>query len=213
MNPTELSTTSRSENYHHRPTGISDKFAYSFVKCAVFLANIFFRERYGHRAVVLETLAAIPGMVGGLLQHLSALRHIRDDRGWIRTLLKEAENERMHLMVYAHIAKPSIVERLGIIFIQIIFYLFYFAVYLFSPRTGHRLVGYLEEEAVRSYTHYLELVNTNQQRNIPAPDIAILYWGLRSDARLNEVIIATLEDERGHRDTNHALADKLKRQD
>lgn len=211
MNSTKPSTTIRSENYHHKPTDMSDKFAYSFVKCAVFLANIFFRERYGHRAVVLETLAAIPGMVGGLFQHLSALRHIRDDRGWIKALLGEAENERMHLMIYAHIAKPTTLEKFMIIFIQITFYLFYFIIYLFSPRTGHRLVGYLEEEAVHSYKTYLNQVNTQINKNIQAPEIAIQYWGLPKDSRLSDVILATIKDEEQHRDANHSFANKLKR--
>ena len=128
MNSHEPSIISHSDHYHHDAKGVRDVLAYSFVKGAVFFANLFFRDRYGHRAIVLETLAAIPGMVGGLLQHLSALRHIRDDRGWIKTLIDEAENERMHLMIYAHIAKPTVFERLIIVFIQTTFYIFYFLV-------------------------------------------------------------------------------------
>lgn len=198
-----------SKNYHHETQGFRDTVAYYFVRGAVVFANIFFRERYGHRAIVLETLAAIPGMVGGLLQHLKALRHIRDDHGWIKTLIDEAENERMHLMIYAHIAKPTMFERLMIVFIQTVFYIFYFLVYLFSPRTGHRLVGYLEEEAVRSYMHYLLLIDTHKHRNVQAPEIAVNYWKLSPDARLRDVIIATIDDEIKHRDTNHSFADKL----
>ncbi len=53
---------------------------------------------------MLETVAGVPGMVGGLWQHLTALRKMRDDEGWIRTLLDEAENERMHLMTFIEIA-------------------------------------------------------------------------------------------------------------
>ena len=65
-----------------------------------FFADTFFARRYGHRAVVLETVAAVPGMVGGALQHLQSLRLLEGDHGWIRTLLDEAENERMHLMSF-----------------------------------------------------------------------------------------------------------------
>ena len=85
-------------DYHYRPKGIRNRIAFGFVKFLRFFADLFFRKRYGHRAVVLETVAAVPGMVGGLLQHLKALRRIRDDQGWIKELLDEAENERMHLM-------------------------------------------------------------------------------------------------------------------
>jgi ubiquinol oxidase len=63
-----------------------------------FIADTFFSGRYGHRAVVLETVAAVPGMVVGALQHLKSLRSMQPDYGWIKTLLEEAENERMHLM-------------------------------------------------------------------------------------------------------------------
>jgi len=71
---------------------------------------------------VLETVAAVPGMVGGALQHLRALRRMESDRGWIRTLLEEAENERMHLMTFIHIAQPSWFERFLVLTAQGIFY-------------------------------------------------------------------------------------------
>ena len=70
-----------SENMHHHvPQDFRDRFALRLVKFLRVFADKFFAGRYSHRAVVLETVAAVPGMVGGLLQHLKALRHIRDDR-------------------------------------------------------------------------------------------------------------------------------------
>ncbi len=74
---------------HHKATGASDRFAYGFVKTLRFFADTFFAKRYGHRAVVLETVAAVPGMVRGLLQHLKCLRHFKEDQGCIKTLLDE----------------------------------------------------------------------------------------------------------------------------
>jgi hypothetical protein len=139
---------------HKTPEGLSDRIALGIVKVMRLFADAFFSRRYGHRAVVLETVAAVPGMVGGLLQHLKALRHIREDQGWIRELLDEAENERMHLMTFIHIAKPSLFERALIMVGQAIFFNTYFFLYLFAPKTAHRVVGYLEEEAVVSYTSY-----------------------------------------------------------
>lgn len=78
----------------------SDVFAYGAVKFLRFFADVFFAKSYGHRAVVLETVAGVPGMVGGMLQHLKSFRRCQDDHGWIRTLLDVAENERMHLMTF-----------------------------------------------------------------------------------------------------------------
>ncbi len=195
--------------HHLKPQTFGDHLALGFVKLLRFFADTFFAKRYGHRAVVLETVAAVPGMVGGLLQHLKAIRRIRDDEGWIRTLLDEAENERMHLMTFIEIAKPSLFERLVIMITQAIFYNCYFFLYLFAPRTAHRVVGYFEEEAVISYTHYLEEIDAGRHENGPAPEIAIKYWDLPADARLRDVVLVVREDEAGHRDVNHAFADQL----
>ena len=195
---------------HREPEDFSDRVALAFVKALRFVADRFFAQRYGHRAVVLETVAAVPGMVGGLLQHLKALRHIRDDQGWIRELLDEAENERMHLMTFVQIAQPTLAERLVIMATQAVFYNLYFFLYLLAPKTAHRVVGYFEEEAVASYSHFLEQIDSGQQPDLPAPPIAIDYWKLAPDARLRDVVLAVRADEAGHRDRNHAFADALK---
>jgi ubiquinol oxidase len=194
---------------HFAPKDIHDRIALRFVKLLRIFADGFFAKRYGHRAVVLETVAAVPGMVGGLLQHLKALRHIRDDQGWIKELIEEADNERMHLMTFIQIAEPSRFERFVVMITQLIFYNFYFWLYLFAPRTAHRVVGYLEEEAVVSYTRYLEEIDAGRVENVPAPNIAKQYWGLADDARLREVVIVIRADEEKHRDANHGFADQI----
>jgi len=194
---------------HHAPQDLRDRAAYAFVKFLRFFADTFFARRYGHRAVVLETVAAVPGMVGGSLQHLRALRRMESDHGWIRTLLDEAENERMHLMTFIQIARPSRLERLLILIVQGVFYNFFFLLYMISPRTAHRVVGYLEEEAVYSYTEYLAGVDDGSYANVPAPEVAIDYWNLSADACLRDVIIVVRADEAQHRDVNHEFADRL----
>ena len=192
---------------HYQPKTLSDRFAYGFTKAMRWFADTFFRKRYGHRAVVLETVAAVPGMVGGMWIHLKSLRKLRPGYGpMIRTLLAEAENERMHLMTFIEISKPNVFERYLIIFAQAIFWHVYFVVFLLSPRTAHRIVGYFEEEAVYSYTEYLKEVDDGRIENVPAPRIAIDYWSLPQDATLRDVIIAVREDEAGHRDVNHHIA-------
>jgi ubiquinol oxidase len=174
-------------------------------------ADAFFVKRYGHRAVVLETVAAVPGMVGGTLQHLRALRRMESDRGWIRVLLDEAENERMHLMTFIEIAQPSRLERLLVLLAQGAFYNLFFLLYLFSPRTAHRIVGYLEEEAVYSYSEYLAGIDDGTYPNVPAPQVAIDYWNLAAGSLLRDVIVVIRADEARHRDVNHQLADELTR--
>ena len=80
----------RSAALHRAPRDFSDHVAYGFTRLLRFFADAFFARRYGHRAVVLETVAAVPGMVGGTLRHLRSLRRMEGDRGWIHTLLEEA---------------------------------------------------------------------------------------------------------------------------
>lgn len=195
---------------HHLPNGFRDKAALGFVKMLRFFADTFFAKRYGHRAIVLETVAAVPGMVGGMLQHMKCLRRMSEDSGWIRTLLDEAENERMHLMTFIEIAKPSRFERLLVLLVQGIFFNCFFVLYLISPKTAHRVVGYFEEEAVKSYTAYLQEIDKGTHKNIPAPQIAITYWNLPQDSRLRDVVIAVRDDEAGHRDVNHRYANSFK---
>lgn len=194
---------------HHVPNSIPDRIALRVVKSMRFFADRFFAKRYGHRAVILETVAAVPGMVGGLLQHLSAIRHIRDDQGWIKELIDEADNERMHLMTFIKIAEPSRFERLLIMAAQLIFYNLYFFLYLLAPKTAHRVVGYLEEEAVVSYTHYLAEIDSGRVENVAAPEIALKYWNLPASARLRDVVLVVRADEAHHRDTNHHFANQL----
>ncbi|MDB5827346.1 MAG: ubiquinol oxidase 1b, mitochondrial-like [Variovorax sp.] len=203
------SAQTRSLEMHHAVSGTSDRIALGITLSLRFLADTFFAKRYGNRAIVLETVAAVPGMVGGMLVHLRCLRWMVDDHGWIRTLLDEAENERMHLMTFIKIANPNWFERAVVLMTQALFFIFFFGLYLASSRTAHRLVGYFEEEAVVSYTRYLKEIDEGRVENIAAPAIAIDYWKLAPDARLRDVVLAVRLDEAGHRDVNHAFADEL----
>jgi len=194
---------------HHDPRGVSDRIAYGFTKALRFCADTFFAKRYGHRAIVLETVAAVPGMVGATINHLKCLRRMCDDKGWIRTLMDEAENERMHLMTFIEVAQPTVFERLVILGVQWVFYVGFFALYLISPKTAHRVVGYFEEEAVMSYTLYLKEIDEGRSPNVPAPELAKRYWGLPDSAMLRDVVLVVRADEAHHRDVNHGFADEL----
>ena len=204
----ELNTSNRTQVHLH-PECFSDSVALFITRSLRFFADTFFKKRYGHRAVVLETVAAVPGMVGGMLAHFKSLRKMIDDGDFIKELLEEADNERMHLMTFIAIAKPSTFERFIIMAGQFIFGAFYTILYIFFKRTAHRMVGYFEEEAVLSYTEYLYEIDSGEIPNTPAPEIAINYWGLDKNATLREVIEVIRDDEAGHRDRNHAIADSI----
>ncbi len=194
---------------HHRPRDWRDHVALGFTKVLRFCADTFFAKRYGHRAIVLETVAAVPGMVGATINHLKCLRRMCGDKGWIRTLMEEAENERMHLMTFIEVARPTLFERIVIIGVQWVFYLAFFGLYLVSARTAHRIVGYFEEEAVISYTLYLKEIDQGRSPNGPAPEIARHYWKLPEHATLRDVVLVVRADEAHHRDVNHGFASEL----
>jgi len=194
----------------NKPKNFSDFFALSMTKFFRLIADTFFAKRYGHRAVVLETIAGVPGMVAGMLIHLRSLRSMKTGYGpQIREMLAEAENERMHLMFFIEIAKPNLFERILVITAQGIFMTFYTFMYIFFPRTSHRMIGYFEDEAVKSYTEYLELVESGKVLNIKAPQISIDYYKLPKDARLSDLIISVRNDEMHHSEVNHNYANNL----
>ena len=194
----------------NKPKDFSDFFALSMTKFFRLIADTFFAKRYGHRAVVLETIAGVPGMVAGMLIHLRSLRKMKTGYGsQIREMLAEAENERMHLMFFIEIAKPNSFERLLVILAQGVFMSFYLFMYIFFLKTSHRMIGYFEDEAVKSYTEYLELVECGLVMNINAPKIAIDYYGLSKKAKLSDLIKSVRADEMHHSEVNHSYADNL----
>ena len=183
---------------------VSDWFAMSMTKFFRFVADTFFAKRYGHRAVVLETVAGVPGMVAGMWIHLRSLRRMETGYGpKIRELLAEAENERMHLMFFVEITQPNLLERWLVLFAQAIFWIFYFILYVFFPKTAHRMIHYFEEEAVKSYTEYLKMVESGEVENIPAPQLAIDYYGMKKSAKLSDLIKKVRADEAHHADINY----------
>ncbi|KAJ3568113.1 hypothetical protein NP233_g5925 [Leucocoprinus birnbaumii] len=162
-----------------------------------------------NRILFLESIAGVPGMVAATLRHLTSLRLLRRDSGWIHTCLEEAENERMHLMTFMHLRNPGPFFRALILGAQGVFYNLFFLSYLISPRICHRFVGYLEEEAVVTYTRCiadLEAGRIPEWNDVPAPQIAIDYWRLPQGAKLLDVIYAVRSDETTHRFVNHSLA-------
>ena len=183
-------------------------FAKSMTRFFRFIADTFFAKRYGHRAVVLETVAGVPGMVAGMLLHFTSLRKMKTGYGaTIRELLSEAENERMHLMFFIEIARPNFFERMLVVIAQISFGLFYLILYLIDYKTAHRMIAFFEEEAVQSYTEYLALVESGVTENVAAPKLAIDYYRMKPDAKLTDLIFHVRADEQKHSEVNHRFAD------
>ena len=202
---------------HFKPKTIRDRIAFytmkllrmSFDKLTGYKPGKMNESLYLKRCIFLETLAGVPGFIGGMMRHLGSLRSLRQDGGWIHHLLEEAENERMHLLTFLKIRQPGFLMRILIMTSQFFFITGYSFIYLISPTTAHRFVGYLEEEAVKTYTQIIKDLDDGKLHiwaNIPAPPEAIRYWGLAYDAKFRDVIISIRADEVSHREFNHHFA-------
>ena len=171
------------------------------------------------RFVFLESVAGVPGMVAGMLRHLHSLRRMKRDNGWIETLLEEAYNERMHLLTFLKMAEPGWFMKLMILGAQGVFFNSMFLAYLVSPRTCHRFVGYLEEEAVLTYTLAIQDLEAGKlpqwsDPNFVIPDLAANYWSIPESQRtMRDLLLYIRADEAKHREVNHTLGNLNQTQD
>ena len=86
--------------------------------------------------------------------------------------------------------------------------MFFFS-YLISPTYCHRMVGYLEEEAVRTYTHLIKDIDEGKLKewaDAPVPTIALNYWRLNADATIRDLVLVVRADEACHSHVNHTFA-------
>ncbi|KAI9893885.1 MAG: hypothetical protein M1814_005438 [Vezdaea aestivalis] len=169
------------------------------------------------RFVFLETVAGVPGIVAGMLRHLHSLRRMKRDNGWIETLLEEAYNERMHLLTFLKMAEPGFFMKFLILGAQGVFFNGMFISYLISPRTCHRFVGYLEEEAVCTYTKAIADIDAGklpEWEKLEAPELAIRYWNMPEGHRtMKDLLLYIRADEAKHREVNHTLGNLNQRTD
>ncbi|KAL5499762.1 hypothetical protein EMCRGX_G011222 [Ephydatia muelleri] len=209
---------------HIAPVTKTDKAAYFCVQCLRTLWDIFSGYKWGKwfntldekkwltRIIFLETVAGVPGMIAAMNRHLSSLRSMKRDHGWIHTLLEDAENERMHLLTALALKKPGPFFRLIVMAGQGVFVTLFWASYQVSPRFCHRFVGYLEEQAVGTYTECLHSIDNGDLKTwalLPAPPIAVQYWKLKKDAMMRDVILAIRADEAHHRSVGAQFSLKL----
>lgn len=210
----------RNNHLHHKPTTILEKIIYITVRTCYYTFNICTGYNFKdpcpksvvYRLIILESIAGVPGMVAASVRHFNSLRRLKRDHGWIHTLLEEAENERMHLLVIMREFDAGIFIRISVIAAQLILVSVLTISYIAYPSAVHRFVGYLEETAVSTYSSVIkkmELPGTKLQQawsNLDAPDIAKCYWNLNKNSKWIDVLQMILADEAHHRDINHTLA-------
>lgn len=90
---------------------------------------------------------------------------------------------------------------------------------MISPKICHRFVGYLEEEAVHTYTRAIHELDQGYLKNwtdprFQVPDIAITYWKMPEGHRtMKDLILYIRADEACHRGVNHTLSNLDQKED
>lgn len=207
---------------HREAKGFSDKVAYNSVRLLRWGCDLLTGYRHDPskpyvmserkwlvRFIFLETVAGVPGMVAGMLRHLRSLRSMKRDNGWIETMLEDAYNERMHLLTFLSMAQPGWFMKFMILGAQGVFSNGFFLAYLVSPKTCHRFVGYLEEEATKTYSFAIEDLEAGHLpgwENLRAPEIAVRYWKMpEGHQSMRELLYYVRADEAKHREIHHTL--------
>ncbi|CAJ1429748.1 unnamed protein product [Effrenium voratum] len=206
--------------YQHRPKTFSDKvmhrLMWSLYKGFNWVTG-FKPENTPVRAVewrliVLESFAGVPGFMAAMFRHFRCLRTLQRDHGWIHTLLEEAENERMHLLICMKMFKAGFVTRCLVMGAQVFMTPFLASIYVIKPDAVHRFVGYLEETACLTYANIIHQVETegtplnDAWSQLPAPGLAKAYWKLPEEAMWIDALKCMFADESNHRDVNHTFA-------
>lgn len=127
-------------------------------------------------------------MAAAVIRHFQSLRNMERDGGLINMFLEEATNERMHLLTFITMRDPGIFFRAAVVLGQAGFATGFVLAYIISPKFCHRFVGYVEEEAVSTYTKIIGAIENAEQgsdlgmwQTAKAPKIGISYWHLGED--------------------------------
>jgi len=207
--------------YHHKPKTFSDhvmnKLMFSLYRAFNFMTGYSpidpSVKAIEWRLILLESIAGVPGFVAAGFRHFRSLRRLQRDHGWIATLLEEAENERMHLLLCLSTFKAGYITRTLVVVAQYVMTPFLMSVYIVNPKAMHRFVGYLEETACHTYVntiHHVETPGTKLHAawgKLPAPPLAMGYYHLPKGALWVDTLKCMMADEANHRDVNHTFAD------
>ncbi|KAJ9134106.1 Alternative oxidase [Pleurostoma richardsiae] len=171
------------------------------------------------RFIFLESIAGVPGMVAGMLRHLHSLRRLKRDNGWIETLLEESYNERMHLLTFMKMCEPGWFMKFMLLGAQGVYFNLFFLAYLISPKISHRFVGYLEEEAVHTYSRCIREIDAGllpkwADPEFKVPELATTYWNMpEGHQTMKDLILYIRADEAVHRGVNHTLGNLDQKED
>jgi ubiquinol oxidase len=141
----------------------------------------------------------------------------------------------MHLLTFLKMSKPGFFMRFFVLGAQGVMCNALFFAYLLSPRFVHRFVGYLEEEAVITYTRQIKDLDEGRLpkwEKLQAPEIAVEYWDMPEGKRsMRDLLLyseypvshsfsktgtnryAVRADESKHREVNHTFGNLNQKED
>jgi len=135
-----------------QPKTLSDKFAQFSVKAFTYpfedLKKVFANmgpeteKKVFRRLILFESLAVTPAMIAANYLHFKGVRSSKNYGDWINTLLGEAENEKIHLMTFLELYKPTFKNRLEAKIYHYLYRLYFATLYRISPRIAHKVIGY-----------------------------------------------------------------------
>src|SRR3989338_1266912 len=125
----------------------------------------------------LEAIASIPPLVIGVMKHFSFILKMEKQVCFeSNELFEEAENERMHLMIWMQVCKPTKLDRVLVFLSQVNFTWFIILSYWISPNFVNKLLEFLEESSIDSYTDFMKDIEAGKYAHIPVPPIALEYY-------------------------------------
>lgn len=128
--------------YKHTPVTMADKIMHKIMYGSYVTFNALTRFNVQNpspqscvwRLILLESVAGVPGFLAASHRHFSAIRHLKRDFGWINTLLEEAENERMHLMICMKMFDAGLITRAVVVAAQLLMTPFLAGLYAVHPK-------------------------------------------------------------------------------
>lgn len=116
----------------------------------------------------------------------------------------------MHLLTFLSMAEPGWFMKIMVLGAQGVFFNAFFISYLVCPRICHRFVGYIEEEAVRTYTFAIQDIEKGrlpEWHDLEAPELTIRYWKMPEGHRkMIDLLLYIRADEAKHCEVNHTFA-------
>lgn len=191
----------------HHPHTLSDYMARYMVGFSRTFISVLLKHNFVLRAIISNTILSSFTLVLASKLHFKAVRNGLPNRDPIEDLLCEASGTHFHILVIKKISELSKFMKILLLIIQSVSNCFYGFISTFFPKTAHRTLGYMYEKSIADYSAWKDSITDGNIENMPASQMAIKYWELKSDSTFLNVLSSMIEDNVKYRDFEHARAE------